>query len=177
METEKEEHLVDSMEDKSIYLLFILAISIHNIEEALWLPAWSKYAQRFHKHIEKHEFHFAVLIVTVMALLATSAFIVFPNVKIISEIYFGFLGAMMFNVIFPHLAATLYLRRYAPGLLSGVLLILPINGLILAQALNTGMINLYEIIVSTSVVGVMILLGLPLLFRMGNIVKDYKSDE
>ena len=34
-----------------IEILFILGFSLHNIEEALWLPAWSKQAKTFHQEI------------------------------------------------------------------------------------------------------------------------------
>lgn len=160
------------MEDKSVYILFVLAISIHNIEEALWLPAWSKYAQRFTKQIEAQEFRFAVIVVTILALLATSAFIAFPQIEFTSYIYFGFLGAMMINVIFPHLIATIALRKYAPGLISGLLLILPVNGVILYRALDENIINRFEIAVSTLIIGVILLISLPLLFRLGKLIKD-----
>lgn len=160
------------MEEKSIYLLFVLAISIHNIEEALWLPAWSKYAKRFVKQVETQEFRFAVLIVTILSLLSTSTFIVFPYIKITNYIYFGFLGAMILNVIFPHLIATIALRRYAPGLISGLLFILPINGVILYKAVDKNIINLFEVIASTLIIGAILLIYLPLLFRLGKIWRD-----
>lgn len=164
------------MEDRTIYLLFLLAISIHNVEEALWLPAWSKYAKRYTKQIEAQGFRFAVLMVTIFALLATSAIILFPQTKITSYIYFGFLGAMMINVIFPHTIATIALRRYAPGLLSGALLILPINGVILYQAIDRNIVNLVSVVVSTLIVGVILLISLPVMFRIGKLIKEYKPD-
>ena len=163
------------MEDKAIYLLFILAISIHNIEEALWLPAWSKCAKRFHRQIGQQEFGFAVLVVTIFALLATSAFIMFPQIGIVKYIYFGFLGAMMVNVIFPHIVATIVLRKYAPGLISGLLLILPINGGVIYQSINKGVMTFWEIVISTIIVGALLLISTSLLFRIGKIVKDYKN--
>jgi len=46
----------------NIFLLFLFSITLHNIEESFWLPQWSKYAMKFHKQVEKDEFHFANMI-------------------------------------------------------------------------------------------------------------------
>lgn len=116
----------------SIYILFCLAILLHNIEEALWLPKWSESASQFHKIKGKTEFHFAVLMVTILAFLITALFILFPELEILKYIYFGFLGAMIINVFAPHLIATIVLKRYAPGLATGILLNLPINYIIIS---------------------------------------------
>jgi hypothetical protein len=42
-------------------LIFLLSFSLHNIEEGLWLPGWSKYAGKYHPQVSKHEFHFALM--------------------------------------------------------------------------------------------------------------------
>lgn len=162
------------MQDQAIYLLFILSISLHNMEEALWLPAWSKYAKKFHKETDHHEFRFAVLMITVFAVLVTAAFLFFPQINLIKYAYFGFLGAMMINVFAPHLMATIVLKRYAPGLITGALLNLPINGMIIYKSINSRLLDLTQIFFSTAIVGVILIIILPLLFRMGKCVRDYK---
>lgn len=161
------------MEDKTVYILFIFAIVLHNLEEALWLSPWSNQVLKKRKPICKHEFLFAVLMVTVLAVLATSAFIMFPYINIFKYIYFGFLAAMIINVFVPHLVTTIIFRKYAPGLITGLLLILPINGLIISRALNLGTINLVELISSTIVVGGILLISLPLLFKLSKLIKEY----
>ncbi len=161
------------MEDKSIYVLFVFAILIHNIEEALWLPGWSSQVRPKDKVIDKSEFYFAVLIITVLAVLVTSAFIIFPFVNLIKYSYFGFLAAMIINVFAPHLITTISFRKYTPGLITGVLLICPINGYIIFRALLVGILSWEELIFSTLVVGGMLLLSLPLLFKMSKIIKKY----
>ncbi|MCB9454201.1 MAG: HXXEE domain-containing protein, partial [Anaerolineaceae bacterium] len=118
-----------------LWLFFPLAISLHNIEEAIWLPKWSQKAGRFHKPITADEFYFAVICVTLLAYLSTVLALAFPTVALLKLIFFGFLGTMILNIFMPHLAATILLRRYAPGLLTGVFGLIPINGIILGQAL------------------------------------------
>ena len=83
----------------SIYLLPLLAIIIHNIEEALWLPQWSKYAKKYHKEVKAYEFHFAVLIVTALAICVTSAMMLYPGNIIAKFLYFGYFGMMIINAI------------------------------------------------------------------------------
>jgi len=161
------------MEDKVIYLLFMFGISIHNIEEALWLPAWSKYAKRYTKQVDAQEFRFAVMMITIFALLATSAIIMFHQTPISTYIYFGFLGAMMINVVFPHVIATIALKRYAPGLASGILLILPINSGIIFKSINANIVSFIDVIASTIIVGIVLLICLPILLKIGKVIKEY----
>lgn len=155
------------MVDSSLYLLFVLAISIHNTEEALWLPAWSNQKNKFHKPTDTEEFRFAVLAVTILALLATAFYLVFPDSKITSTLYFGFVGAMMVNVVFPHLVATIAMKKYAPGVVSGLFVLLPVNGLILYKAISAGVLSLFEVLVSTLITGALLLACLPLFFWLG----------
>ena len=62
-----------------IELLFLLGFSLHNIEEALWLPAWSKHARKYHKEVSPNEFRFAVIIVTAIGYLLTFQYFVFGS--------------------------------------------------------------------------------------------------
>ncbi|WP_035777017.1 HXXEE domain-containing protein [Clostridium arbusti] len=151
----------------NIFLLFLFSIALHNIEEALWLPQWSKNAMKFHKQVEKNEFHFAVLVITLIAYLCTSLFIFFPNVLLLKYFYFGFVGAMIINTIFPHLIATIFLKKYSPGLITGVSLQIPVDCLIIVNSINNGIINFYILLLSIIIVGVFLLSIIPILFRMG----------
>jgi len=162
------------MNTPSIYLLFIFSITLHNIEEALSIPRWSRYIQKFGKQVSGDEFHFAVLVITILAYLATGLFIFFPENLILKYFFFGFMGAMMFNIIFPHLILTIILKKYSPGLITGVLLIMPFNSLIIISSLNNSIINLSEVVISTIVVGIFLLILIPILEKIGGKLIDYK---
>jgi len=162
------------MNTPSIYLLFLFTITLHNIEEALWMPRWSRYIQKFGKQVSGDEFHFAVLVITILAYLATGLFIFFPENLILKYFFFGFMGAMMFNIIFPHLILTIILKKYSPGLITGVLLIMPFNSLIIISSLNNSIINLSEVVISTIVVGIFLLILIPILEKIGGKLIDYK---
>lgn len=161
--------------DSSSYLLFVFALLLHNIEEALWLPGWSKNGGRFHREVAPHAFHFAVLIITILAFLASSLIILYPESDLFRFIYFGFLGAMMINVLFPHLAATIALRRYMPGLFTGLFLLLPVNMLIMVTAIRYQIIDWTRILIATAGMGIILLALLPVLFKLGGLIKDYGS--
>ena len=162
------------MNTPSIYLLFLFSITLHNIEEALWIPRWSRYTEKFGKQVSGDEFHFAVLVITILAYLATGLFIFFSENLILKYFFFGFVGAMMFNIIFPHLILTIILKKYSPGLITGILLIMPFNSLIIISSLNNSIINLGEVIISTIVVGILLLILIPILEKIGGKLIDYE---
>jgi len=157
----------------TLAVIFPLSITLHNIEEALWLPKWSQHASRFQKPISKNEFHFAVIVITLLAYLATCFFMYFPEERIFSFVFAGFLGAMIFNAVFPHLAATIALRKYAPGTITGVFLMIPVCILLLNHMVNSGTINVYEIVLSTIGVGIPMVVSIPVLFWAGRILIRY----
>jgi hypothetical protein len=160
--------------DNAVVLLFPLVILLHNIEEAIWLPAWSAYAGKYHKKVEAHQFYFAVMLVTLLAFLATALVVLFPETPFFKWVYYGFLAAMSINVLAPHLVATIALRRYAPGLLTGLFLMWPINGLIMFSAIRDDLLSPLELGLSAVGVGACLLVLLPLFFKAGKLVADYQ---
>jgi len=117
---------------KTYYAIFFcLAITLHNLEEALWLPQWSQSGSSLQKPVTPNEFHFAVLIINGLAYLVSFLFLRFPKSEILKWAYIGFLGSMIFNAFFPHLIAIILMKTYAPGLVTALLVNVPINTVIL----------------------------------------------
>lgn len=158
-------------------LIFSVAITLHNIEEALWLPEWSLHAERYHKPVTKKEFRFAVLCVTVLAYITSFLFILYGDVFLVRYIFFGFIGAMIINAILPHLVMTVILRKYAPGLLTGVFINLPFFSIIIVKAIELELVSLLEFFISTVIVGLTILGILPTLFKLGNRVLRFEDKD
>lgn len=52
--------------------LFAAAVAAHNTEEAIWLPAWSKTASKWHPAVTAIEFRFATAVLTLLAILAAA---------------------------------------------------------------------------------------------------------
>jgi len=148
-------------------LLFLFGFSLHNLEEGLWLPEWSKTAGKYHKPIEKNEFLFALIVITAIGHLLTFLyFILGGELPVFAYIYCGFIGMMILNSVFPHLIATIALRKYSPGLITGILLNIPIGIVILSGMLRTGL-RIEFIALSILLVGSMFLGSLNILFRIG----------
>lgn len=153
--------------DMQLWILFPLAITLHNLEEAIWLPGWSQHARRFQRPVQTGEFRFAVSIITLMAYLSYFLALKFPETWFWNHLFHGFLGVMIVNTFVPHLASTILLRRYSPGLASGLLLLTPINSIILTQSILSGRITLPNLLWSVLAVGLMLISLIPLLFKLG----------
>lgn len=153
--------------DYYLVVFFCFAITLHNIEEAIWLPKWSQQSSRFQKPVTSSEFHFAVIFITVLAYLSALCFLVMPESDFAKWIFIGFLGSMIINAIFPHLIATVFLKKYAPGLLTGLVLNLPINSLVIYRMFLDNLIIWKELIISTFIVGIILLALIPFLFKIG----------
>lgn len=120
-------------------LLFLFGFTLHNVEEAIWLPEWSKYAGRYHREVTFNEFVFAVIMVTVVGYLLTFQYFVFGGSSLFSKyLYLGFVAMMVVNVFMPHLVATVVLKRYSPGTLTALLLNLPFGFYILYKNVAEG---------------------------------------
>ena len=91
------------------------------------MPGWSKHAGRYHVPVSARQFRFAVLVLTLLAwvIVGWSAL----GSSFAGYLVSGYALAMLVNVVFPHLAATFAMRRYAPGTATAVLLNLPVTAL------------------------------------------------
>ncbi len=155
-----------------IEVIFLLSFTLHNIEEGIWLPRWSKHAGKFHPKVSNNEFHFALLVVTILGYLLTFLFLKFGmRVEVIKYIYLSFILMMCLNSIFPHLLATILLKRYSPGTLTGLLLNMPIGVSIILENVNQGL-NFYKFISIALLVIVLTISSLQLLFKIGNKLID-----
>lgn len=157
----------------SLKLIFLLGFTLHNIEEAIWLPEWSKYAKKFHQPVERNQFVFAVIVISIIGYLLTIIEILDNNSgSIWSYVYLGFVGMMGLNAIMPHLVATILLKKYAPGLITAFLLNLPISIIIITRYVNAG-INVYFVILAIVIVSAVVLLSLKPLFKVGERLINY----
>lgn len=110
-------------------LAFLLAYVLHNMEEAIWMPEFSKKLKRFqHFGLKKKQFRVAVCLGTLYGYFLTYVYFVDNGAsEIVKYLYLGFVMIVGFNAIFPHLMATIYFQKYAPGTLTACLLTLPIS--------------------------------------------------
>ena len=147
--------------------MFAIAITVHNLEEAIWLPAWSKTAGRFHHPVGIFEFRFAVTVLTLIAYVMAYLSMIGGKGSVGAYLVCGYALAMLLNVIFPHLLAMLIMQRYAPGTVTAVILNLPITFILLYKGLEEGFIDKSVFIYVGPLVVVGILLLIPGLFFVG----------
>jgi hypothetical protein len=147
--------------------LFTISITVHNIEEAIWLPKWSASAGRWHHPVEPRLFRFAVLILTILAYVAAILASIGEKQSIGAYLITGYALSMLLNVLFPHIIATFALKKYAPGLITALLLNLPTASALLYVAVIEGYIDLNTFFYSGPLVTIIILGLIPILFAFG----------
>ncbi len=144
---------------------FVVAVTIHNLEEALYLPAWSRVEGRFHRPVGAAEFRFAVIVLTSLA--AACAIAATAGSVVGLYLLCGSALAMALNVFVPHVAATIALRRYMPGTATGLLVVLPVCSMLLWDAFHTRLIEPMTFAWSAPLVVIVIVGMIPPLFWIG----------
>ena len=153
-------------------LLFLMCFTLHNIEECIWLPKWSNHAGRYHPQVKNSEFHFAVMIVTLLGYVLTFINLISGNSnEIIRYLYLGFILIMCLNAISPHLIATIALKRYAPGTLTGLILNLPV-GLYLIFVRYGKQLEFHKLVIGFVVIAIITIVSLRPLFKLGKKIID-----
>jgi len=104
--------------------LLPLAVTLHNVEEAIWLPGFR--AHHGWTSITPLQFRMAALVSAVFALAVTYAATKNDRNRIASFIFYTFCWIMLLNVMW-HVAASFYFRAYAPGSITAVVAVLPIT--------------------------------------------------
>ena len=155
------------IEFAQIQWMLAVAITLHLVEEMAWLPAWSKRAGRWHAPVERQEFNFACVVVLVLVYI-----MIFFSVRGVPEslsVYLvaGLAVVMLANVIIPHLGATLQMRVYAPGLITSLLLNLPVAFLLIHQAFAKNYISIERFAVAAVLSAIVAAIFWPLLFVLG----------
>jgi len=147
--------------------LFALGVVVHNLEEALFLPAWSARAGRWHVHVTPGAFRFAVAVLSVAVVVA--AWLASAGGARSCGAYFvtGYALAMVLNVIVPHVGECIALRSYAPGAATALLLNLPLGGWLVYRSLAEGYVDASVFVVSGPVTVACIVASIPLLFAAG----------
>jgi hypothetical protein len=101
--------------------LLAAAVSVHNVEEAIWLPrfahpAWLPIAR------SAFAFRLAAGVIAVIFWVLAAGLSAGLQLQVILA---GFAIAMIFNAVVPHLVLSLMLRRYHPGTATAWLLVAP----------------------------------------------------
>ncbi|WP_052341575.1 HXXEE domain-containing protein [Salinarimonas rosea] len=146
---------------------FAGAVAVHNLEEALWLPAWSRRVEdRWRRPVADGAFRFAVCMLTAFAaalvVLATAT-----HATIWWHLVAAYALGQALNVVFPHLIVTIATRSYAPGLGTGVALVLPSAIAFLERGFAAGLLRLDAFLVTTALFVPATVAAIPALLWIG----------
>ncbi|RQV97355.1 HXXEE domain-containing protein [bacterium] len=149
--------------------LFAVALTIHNLEEAVFMPRWQPPDPRLSYKAGPKAFRFAIVVITALAFIAVYLAQVRGRESFGAYFVTGFALAMLVNVLFPHTLISLRFRCYCPGVVSAVLLILPVTALLLYASFTEGWVVSSKFIWAGPLVVVCMLALLPLLFLLGRL--------
>lgn len=160
---------------RNLVWLFVAAIALHNIEEAVWIPAWSADAGPWHAPVAAVPFGFAVAVLSVAA--AATALLARRGGRGSLGAYLvtGYALAMLLNVAFPHLLATIALQSYMPGTATAVLFNLPVTALLVRAAFREGYVERGKFLWAGPLVVASLMLAIPVLFAAGDLLEGLFS--
>ncbi len=121
--------------------MFVAGVLAHNLEEALFLPGWSHRRFLRTRIVTAHAFRMAVALYSLVVVLAAAAATHGGAKSAGAYLIVGFAVTMVCNVLFPHLGASLWLRTYAPGTATALLLNLPLGLWFVMNSAATGFID------------------------------------
>jgi hypothetical protein len=149
--------------------LFPVVVTLHNLEEALWLPAWANRTGFWRTPVSPRFFRFVVAVLTALAFLVTWLSARSGAQTVWTYLMFGYIAAMLANAVYPHLALSISTRSYMPGVATAVALNLPVLSFLVASALSDGQVSGWKALAYAAGVPALLLLPLVVLFKPGSV--------
>jgi hypothetical protein len=148
--------------------VFVAVFGLHNVEEGLFLPGFLASAPLIHYPAGPAEFRFALVVLT-----ASSPVLAWLSVRgnrAATIIHCGYALAMALNVFVPHLIGAIALRTYVPGVITAVILVLPVSLLMLRQAVREKRIDLRTFAWAGPLTVLAMAASIPMLFALGRLL-------
>lgn len=158
---------LNGMEFSTLLILFPLIITLHMVEEVLWLPAWSRDAGRWHEPVTTREFAFASAVF--LGFIYTLTFFAWRSAMPTLSLYLvlGTAVLMLVNIYWPHLGAAIALRRYPPGLFTALFCNLPFLSYFLWKAFQDQALSVGYFLIASLLMLLAAITAWPYLFRIG----------
>jgi len=126
------------LEFRRLQWLFPIALALHNTEEAIWMPSWAA------AHAASLPLNppgagiiwLALLVLTLAGVMITYLSARKGPQSLWAYLLFGYIVTMFANVIVPHVPAAIRFRGYAPGVVTAVLVNLPVMTLLSVRAVR-----------------------------------------
>jgi heme/copper-type cytochrome/quinol oxidase subunit 4 len=158
------------MSYRNLLWLFPIVMTLHNAEEAIWLPAWARRTGFWHTPVSPGVFRFAAAVLTVLAFAVTALSAESGKQSIWTYLAFGSMVVTLANVLIPHLAASVAQRSYMPGLATAVALNLPVLSLLVVMALREGYVSGARAAAYSVAVAGCLVAFIPALFKIGKVL-------
>ena len=144
---------------RKLQWLFPIAVTLHNTEEAIWMPRWrASHAAQLPVHPPGAAEIIAALVVFTAAAFAVTYLSARRGPESIwSYLTFGYIVAMLANVFVPHVPAAIVFRGYVPGVVTAVLINLPVMSILLLCLLREGWVRGWRVAIFG--IGVPLMLG------------------
>jgi hypothetical protein len=147
--------------------LFPIVTTLHNAEEAIWLPGWSKRAVLWRRPVSPGSFRLAVTVLTVVVFAITWLSAISGRQTVWTYLAFGCMAVALANVLIPHVALTVALRSYMPGVATAVALNLPVLSLLVVLAVREGYVSGWKAVAYSAGVAGLLIAIIPALLKMG----------
>ncbi len=109
-----------------------IAVTLHNLEEAIWLPSAAKHFDMLPRKMSPGRFRIGVGVLTLAAYLITWFSVFDGRESAWTYMFVAYTFVMFLNVFVPHLPAAILLKSYAPGVVTAVFVNLPLTTVLLA---------------------------------------------
>ncbi len=152
--------------------LFPIAVTLHNAEEAIWMPAWdASHAAQLPVAVPgAAKIRIALAVLTLIAFVATYLSARKGPQSIWAYLTFGYIIAMLANVFIPHLPAAILFREYTPGVVTAVLINLLLMLYLSLRAVKDGWVGGRKAIAAAALVPVLLAVSIAIFFASGKIV-------
>jgi len=129
----------DSMTDASYKLtaiLFGIGVTLHNLEEAMFLVDWSRTHLKLRFEPNRKIYWVLTSLVSVVIWIPIVGVCVSRESASFQNALSGFALAMAVNAVLPHFMISLVTRSYSPGVGTGILCNLPLGVLLIHEQLS-----------------------------------------
>jgi|SRR5271165_6093576 len=137
------------MKVRKLQWLFPVAVTLHNLEEGISMPGWAARhaAQLPMQPPGAAKICFGLMLLTALAFVVTYFSDRKGRESIWAYLLFGYVAAMLLNVFVPHVPATFLFRSYTPGVITAVLINLPVMTILVVWMIREGWVSGWKAVV------------------------------
>ncbi len=123
----------------SLLISFAIGVTLHNLEEAIGLPAWAKKNAKFVPFTPKPMIYWVLTsLISVFVWILVFAALKMPDNGFIANFMIGIALAFAFNAFFPHFVLNFLRQGYSPGIGTAIALNLPLGVAITFYKIGAG---------------------------------------